>query len=219
MFKMNRESNSYTLIFATGMVIVVALILSLAHESLKETQNKNVEIDKISQILRSIRIETTDKDALGKYEELISDVFLVDEQGNKIEGSKDVAFATDLKAEMYKPKDERQYPVFVASIDGDTKYIMALSGKGLWGDIWGYMSVNSDGNTIYGADFSHSGETPGLGAEIATAAFSDQFMGKHIFRDEEFKSIAVVKSGKLATDRDYVDGISGGTITGNGIVI
>ena len=92
-----------------------------------------------------------------------------------------------------------------------------MNGAGLWGPLWGYLSVNDDKNTVYGADFSHQGETPGLGAEIATPSFSHRFQGKHIFMDGALKSIAIVKPGKTAEGQDYVDGISGGTITSQGV--
>ena len=199
------------------MVIVVALVLSLAHEALKDTQQKNVQVDTMQQILRSIKVEATNENAESKFKELISEIYLVDADGNKIPDTSEEAFNLDMKKELKNALEKRRYPVFEAKIDGDTKYIMVLAGKGLWGDIWGYISVNSDGNTVYGADFSHAGETPGLGAEISTYLFSDQFAGKHLFRERTFKAIAIVKSGRSAADRDYVDGISGGTITGNGV--
>ncbi|MDR0749112.1 MAG: NADH:ubiquinone reductase (Na(+)-transporting) subunit C, partial [Tannerellaceae bacterium] len=138
------------------------------------------------------------------------DSFLVNEQGAKVEGD---AFASD----VVKAFGQHTYPVFVARVDGQIKYIMALSGAGLWGPLWGYVSVNDDRNTIYGADFSHAGETPGLGAEIIMPSFSGQFAGKHIFAKGEFKSVAIVKPGKSAAGQDYVDGISGGTITSQGV--
>ena len=128
-----------------------------------------------------------------KYQELIKESFLVNENGEKVEG--DAFTATP-----------DQHPVFVANVDGKTKYIMALSGAGLWGPLWGYLSVDDDRNTIYGTDFSHQGETPGLGAEIAKPQFSN-----------EFKSVAIVKPGKSVAGQDYVDGISGGTITSQGV--
>jgi Na+-transporting NADH:ubiquinone oxidoreductase subunit C len=214
---MNRESNKYILIFASIMVIIVALALSLVHETLKDTQTGNIEIDKKLQILRSINVNAANEAAKVEYDKLITDVFAIDIDGNKTSDSEDEVFAIDMKAELAKPVQERKYPVFTATINGKTKYIMALAGKGLWGDIWGYVSVNADGNTIYGADFGHAGETPGLGAEIALPAFGSQFIGKHLFQNEKFYSIAVVKHGKTDSERDYVDGISGGTLTGNGL--
>lgn len=92
-----------------------------------------------------------------------------------------------------------------------------MSGAGLWGAIWGYLAVEDDGSTIYGADFGHAGETPGLGAEIAQSAFGNQFVGKEIIKNGNFLSVAVVKPGQTDSRRDYVDGISGGTITSQGV--
>jgi Na+-transporting NADH:ubiquinone oxidoreductase subunit C len=200
------------------MVVIVALVLSLAHEALKDTQNSNIEIDKKLQILHSINVNSTNNEAKAEYDKLITGVFAVDIDGNKIAGFKEEeVFNIDMKAELAKPDRDRKYPVFAATIDNETKYVMALAGKGLWGDIWGYVSVNADGNTIYGADFGHAGETPGLGAEIATKPFSEQFIGKHLFKNGQFYSVAVVKKGKADAERDYVDGISGGTLTGKGL--
>ena len=120
--------------------------------------------------------------------------------------------------EIKKPADERQLPVFECDINGEKKFILPVYGAGLWGPIWGYISVNADGTTVYGAYFSHQGETPGLGAEIATPHFSEQFKEKQLFKDGEFKSIAVQKKGqKPLNGEDYVDAISGGTITSKGV--
>lgn len=141
---------------------------------------------------------------------LIKEAFLVDADGQRTDGD---AFAEEVE----KAFARGVYPIFVATIDGQTKYILAMYGAGLWGPVWGYLSVNDDCNTVFGADFSHASETPGLGAEITSKAFSGQFLGKQLFRDGVFKSIAVVKSGNKAEGQDYVDGISGGTITSNGV--
>lgn len=214
---MNRDSNKYTILFASVMVIVVALLLSFTHEVLKDTQNRNEDIDKMSQILRSIKVNTSKQDTETRFNELISDIFMIDMNGEIIPDTKDDAFYADLKVELSKPDDKRRLPVYIANIDGQKKYIMALYGTGLWGPLWGYISIDEDGNTIYGADFSHESETPGLGAEIAQKWFSEGFVGKHLFKDGEFKSVAIVKPGKSVSDKDYVDGISGGTITGRGV--
>lgn len=90
---------------------------------------------------------------------------------------------------------------------------------GLWGPIWGYVAFDDDGSTIYGAFFDHQGETPGLGAEITKPAFTGQFPGRQVFKGDNFYPIEVVKAGQkpLSPDVDYVDGISGGTITSKGV--
>jgi Na+-transporting NADH:ubiquinone oxidoreductase subunit C len=92
-------------------------------------------------------------------------------------------------------------------------------GAGLWGPIWGYLSIDADGKTIYGAYFAHQGETPGLGAEIEKPAFSSRFEGKQLFKDGRFIPIEVVKAGQRPANEeaDYVDGVSGGTITSKGV--
>lgn len=97
-----------------------------------------------------------------------------------------------------KLKDsERKLPVYVCRLpeDGKLKYILPMYGAGLWGPIWGYIAMDSDGQTIYGAYFAHQGETPGLGAEIEKPAFSDQFDGKSLFDNGSFMSVAVLKKG------------------------
>ena len=203
---LDRDSNAYTVIYAAVMVILVAVALAFTSQSLKPLQKQNEDNDKRQQILRSINVNVPANQAEAKYNELIKDAFLINENGEKIGDAKE-AFAGEKEG----------FPVFVANIDGQTKYIMALHGAGLWGPLWGYISVDSDRNTVYGADFSHQGETPGLGAEIAKPAFSNEFKGKKLFMDGTFKSIAVVKPGKSVAGQDYVDGISGGTITSQGV--
>ena len=206
---MNRDSNVYTVVYASVMVVLVAVVLAFTSQSLRSFQQKNEENDKRQQILRSINVAVSANEAEAKYNELIKEAFLVNENGQKVDGD---AFAAD----VVKAATEHEYPVFVANVDGQTKYIMALHGAGLWGPLWGYISVDSDKNTVYGADFSHQGETPGLGAEIAKPAFSSEFKGKKLFMDGTFKSVAV-KPGKSVEGQDYVDGISGGTITSKGV--
>ncbi|MCC8094718.1 MAG: NADH:ubiquinone reductase (Na(+)-transporting) subunit C [Tannerellaceae bacterium] len=207
---MNRDSNSYTIIYASVMVLLVAIVLAVISQSLKNFQGENEANDKRQQILSSINIKVSASEAESKFNELITEAFLVNTSGEKVAGD---AFATD----VVKAFRENLYPVFVANVDGQTKYIMALSGAGLWGPLWGYIAVDDDRNTVFGADFSHEGETPGLGAEITRPDFSAQFVGKKIFTNGEFKSIAVVKPGKSVAGQDYVDGISGGTITSQGV--
>jgi Na+-transporting NADH:ubiquinone oxidoreductase subunit C len=192
------------------MVVLVAVVLAFASQSLRSFQKTNEDNDKRQQILRSINVQATPGEAEAKYNELIRDAYLINEEGEKTAGD---AF----EANVAKSFAEHKYPVFIANIDGQEKYIMAMQGTGLWGPIWGYISLNDDKNTVFGADFSHAGETPGLGAEISTKAFSEKFAGKNIFHEGEFKSIAIVKPGKSVTGQDYVDGISGGTITSQGV--
>jgi Na+-transporting NADH:ubiquinone oxidoreductase subunit C len=124
-----------------------------------------------------------------------------------------------MATECKVPADKRRLPVYEATMtDGSVKYILPMYGAGLWGPIWGYVALDDDASTVYGAYFAHQGETPGLGAEIEKAAFSDKFNGKQMFKGDAYLPIAVVKAGQKPTgDNDYVDGVSGGTITSKGV--
>lgn len=208
---MNTQSNLYTVVYAALLVIFVAAALAFTNQVLKDTQKRNEEIDKKIQILRCVNVTVSASEVEAKYDEIINESILVNRDGTKAEGD---AFKTDV-AKAYA--NGTALPVFIAEIDGDTKYIIALRGTGLWGPLWGYMALNEDKNTVFGADFSHAGETPGLGAEISLPFFGRQFVGKEVFKDGVFKSIAIVKPGKSADGQDYVDGISGGTITSQGV--
>jgi Na+-transporting NADH:ubiquinone oxidoreductase subunit C len=212
---MNKEKNSYILIYAAVMVILVAWILASVSEALRPQQERNEAIDKKRQILASLNIVSTNQEAEKRYNETITDSWLVNSKGIQVEGD---AFETELSAELQKNLAERNYPVFEASVDGKKKYVLSLRGVGLWGPIWGFIALDDDRNTIFGASFGHEGETPGLGAEIDKPAFAHAFRGKKIFNTKgQFTSIAIVKPGKTAEGKEYVDGISGGTITSRGV--
>lgn len=212
---MNKQGNTYTLIYIAVLVCIVGAALAWVSLALKPRQEDNVKIDKMQQMLSSIHIASDKTNAIELYKKYIVDSYIIDSKGNRVEGD---AFEVSMAAEVKKVPEERKLPVFVCNVDKSTKYILPVYGAGLWGPIWGYVSVNEDGNTIYGAYFSHQGETPGLGAEIAHEEFSNQFKNKQLFKDGEFKSIAVEKKGqKPVNGADYVDGISGGTITSKGV--
>lgn len=213
---MNKQGNTYTILYSAVMVVVVAAILAIASVSLRPFQQENIRIDKMMQILSSVNIKSTAQDAVSLYEKYITDSYVVDATGRRAEAE---AFGIDIAAEVRRDAAERRLPVFVCTLDnGDVKYILPLYGAGLWGPIWGYISVDADGQKVYGSYFAHQGETPGLGAEIGNAAFQQQFDGKRLFIDGEFKPVAVMKKGQKPLDgADYVDAISGGTITSKGV--
>ena len=212
---MKKESNLYTLIYASVLVILVALALALTSELLRPRQAQNEAFDKMRQILASLHIASTHANIQSLYDSIIVETYCVNNEGNKVEGN---AFEIKLVEELRKPAAERKYPVFEAVVDGNKKYILSLHGAGLWGPIWGFISLNDDKNTVYGASFAHEGETPGLGAEIDRPDFAQRFSGKKIFdKQGQFKSIAIVKAGRTVQGQDYVDGISGGTITCKGV--
>jgi len=213
---MDTNGNKYTIIYATVMVVVVAVMLAIAATQLKPFQDANILIEKKQNILKSVNIVADSKQANDLFSNTIKELFIVDSKGVKVEGD---AFKVDLKVEHSKPVDQRKLPVYIADMGDKGKvYIIPLRGAGLWGPIWGYIALTSDMNTIYGANFDHQGETPGLGAEINTEKFQKPFIGKTIFDQAgSFTSIIVAKIGEKSDPAHTVDGISGGTITSKGL--
>lgn len=213
----NKQSNVYTIVYITVMVIVVGAALALTAMSLKDKQTENAQADKMKQILMSVRIASDRASVVDDYHRYITSTLVVNEQGDTIDGAD--AFALNVAVESKKPAAERELPVYVCTLpDAGVKYIIPLAGMGLWGPIWGYVSLDDDCATVYGAFFDHQGETPGLGAEITKPAFTDQFRGKQMFKDDQFVPVTVVKKGQVPQgNQDYVDGISGGTITSKGV--
>ncbi len=213
---MKHFSNRYIFIFSAIMVVVVATLLSLAATLLQPAQAKNLEIEKKSNMLESINIEATPANAEELYSKYINEGFVLNSNGEPVEGVD--AFTVVLRNEQRKKPEQQALPVFRATAgDGENLIIIPVEGKGLWGPIFGYVSLKSDMNTIYGVNFDHKGETPGLGAEINTSEFESQFRGKKLFDDNDFISVQVVKGGAREGDIHGVDAISGGTITSKGL--
>lgn len=224
---MNRDKNLYTIIYASVMVVIVAILLTFTSTSLRTKQRNNEQIDKMQQILRAVNKPMTNKTkVIDAYRDIIKQELLVKTDGTVVETfegdaiGKNEAFKmnTANQFKLLQKEDNLPLPLYVAEVDGKKYFVLPLNGAGLWGPIWGYLSVDAEsGSTVFGSDFSHASETPGLGAEIAALKFSSEFKEKNIFRENEFKSISVVKPGQSLSDRDYVDGISGGTLTSNGV--
>ena len=213
---MNTNSNTYTIIYASVMVIIVAFLLAFVSSVLRDTQDENVRLDKKKQILTSLNVNYEGEDAAALYDTYVQQEYIINYAGEIVEETG--AFDLDVKAENDKALEERNLAVFACEVNGEAKYVLPIRGAGLWGPIWGYIALDADKNTVYGTYFSHQGETPGLGAEIAKPKFQEAFKSKKIKNAEgEFVSIAIVKPGKTDDTKDYVDGISGGTITSQGV--
>ena len=217
---MNRDSNAYTFIFATIMVLVVASALAFTASSLKDLQASNVRKEKMQNILATIGIETDREQAETLYNKyIVEELSLV--TGGKIDLDSD-AFELELNNELKKPLEEQHFPLYVANVEGVKSYVVPLRGAGLWNAIWGYIALKEDKNTIQGAVFDHVGETAGLGAEITQQWFQDRFVGEKVFdTDGNLVGINVSKTNNDPKDLDKddheVDAISGATITGDGV--
>lgn len=207
---MKTNSNSYTIIYAAVMVVIVAFMLAFVSSSLRDRQNRNVEFDTKKQILSALNVRNVE-DVENTYKKYVKQDMLMQPDGTLTENQD--GFSTAYEKEV---KTNKRFHVFVAEKDGDTKYVFPVYGTGLWGAIWGYVTLNSDKNTVYGVYFSHASETPGLGAEIATEHFQTLFSGKKAVDNGQIV-LGVVKNGKVENPECQVDGISGGTITSDGV--
>ena len=211
---MNVNSNGYTYGFATILVVLVAIILSSLSMGLKDKQQANITMEKQQNILQSIGIDLSREEAKQQFDKYVTAQYVI-QNGKVVSEDGEKAFNINMAKAIKVPSTEREVPLYVAEKDGGKYYIIPLRGKGLWGPVWGFISLESDGKTVFGATFGHKGETPGLGAEITTPAFTSQFKRKTL--DEANFTINVVKAGKGFTPDSDVDGISGGTITSDGV--
>ncbi|TVR73955.1 MAG: NADH:ubiquinone reductase (Na(+)-transporting) subunit C [Marinilabiliales bacterium] len=219
-----KQGNTYIFLYSSAMVVIVAAVLSVVATVLRPYQELNIEIAKKLDILRSVEKaeqaqEVRDRNSYveEEYDRYIVDSYVISHLGERRDDID--AFGVNMREEMRKPLEERNLPVFVAQDDdGSEYYIFPVHGRGLWGPVYGYVALMGDMNTIFGVIFDHDSETPGLGAEINTPRFESQFKGKKLFDETgEFVSIRINKPGAVPPGDHNVDGISGGTITSQGV--
>ena len=216
--KINTNSNLYIITYSVLMVVIVAFLLAFVSKSLQSKSEANVAIDKKSQILSALNIRNLESEQIEKkYSDVIVADQVLDKHGNIVKDGKN----KDEDAFIMSSKDisENLLPLYVCKIDGETKYVVPVYGMGLWGALWGYISINKDGNTVYGSYFSHQSETAGLGALITEKKFQDQFKNKVIF-DNNKVLLSVVKAGKKVNglpNNSRCDAVTGATLTSDGV--
>lgn len=200
MAKINSNSNAYIIGYSCIMVVIVAFLLAFVSSALKPQQDANVKLDKKKQVLAALNIRgLSDAEAEAKYDEVVKD-------GDK---------AFEMNSASFKSGD---LAVYQCEVDGEKKYVVSVYGAGLWGPIWGYIAVNADGNTVYGAYFNHEGETAGLGAEIKDSkAWQDLFVGKKIYNADGTVALKVLKASEIKNPESEVDAVTGATLTSVGV--
>ena len=187
---MKTNSNTYTIIYSAILVVIVAFLLAFVSQALKSKQNANVALDQKKQILNSLNIRD-----LGNEETEATYKKVVKSEQKVNEGT-----------------------IYTCDINGQTKYVFTVKGMGLWGGINGFISVNDDKNTVYGAYFNHEGETAGLGAEIKdNADWQKKFQGKKLFKEGDTQNIALSVKKKVENTSNEVDAVTGATLTSNGV--
>jgi Na+-transporting NADH:ubiquinone oxidoreductase subunit C len=224
-------SNRYIFLYASVMVIIVALLLSLTATILQPYQQRNLEVEKMKDILGAAGITAETKDIPDTYNKYVAEEIVIDESGNlvasysqgKLQQGNIRAFDIIIKEQLnaLSKTGKGLLPLYIIFKDGKKLFVIPLQGRGLWGPVWGTIALEDDLNTVAGVTFGHKSETPGLGAEISTEEFQSRFKQKKIFNENgDFMSVSIVKGGvknsKTIPEIHGVDGISGGTITCDG---
>lgn len=187
---MKTNSNSYTIIYSVFIVVVVAFLLAFVYQVLKPAQDANVALDQKKQILCSLNIRDLDN----------------------------AAAEADYNKMLVAEKKVNNGTIYIFNVNGQTKYVFSVKGMGLWGGINGYIAVNADKSTVFGAYFNHESETAGLGAEIKDSRkWQEQFQGKKLFSDDVRKSIALSVKKKVTDPNTQVDAVTGATLTSDGV--
>ena len=227
---LNTEKNTYTLLFAVGLVVVVGTLLAAIDSSLKDKIRINKTLEKQQNILYAIGINENEGNSVNfiaadkaekEFNKYITKQIYI--QGDQVIED-DKAYLIDVKKQKALAKDpshKRKLPLFIAEKDGRNLYVAPIRGKGLWDAIWAYVSVDED-MIIRGIYFDHKAETPGLGANIKQRFFMDDFIGESLLDMQgNFKGVTVSKTNLDPKNEDKydneVDAIAGSTITGDGV--
>jgi Na+-transporting NADH:ubiquinone oxidoreductase subunit C len=215
-----RQSNSYIIIYSAILTVVCGGLLALAAEGLKEKQQFNVDQEQKKNILSTVMTLKDGDDVNAIYDKSVS-AYVIDYNGKKVEGVNPAKLA--LKPEWKKAPKDRMLPIYEFKSATDPNKIefvvLPVYGYGLWNDIYGFVALKSDMNTVQGVSFSHVGETPGLGARITESEVQERFKGKSIFDGDVVVSITMMKGEGMdySNDSHKVDGMSGATLTGKGV--
>ena len=205
------RSDAYTIIFTMIISVILGLGLSATRDSLRERQLLNIELDIKKKILSVLGFEQTgdwiDEDVQSMYDNNINEI-IISSSGEEV-NENNVSGQDTYK--IYQSRDGNR-------VKG---YAIPISGKGLWGTMYGYFAIEPDASTAKGITFYKHKETPGLGAEVDKDWFKNNFIGKKFIDDSgNLVSIEVIKgfvSDKDPNAKHKVDGISGATVTGNGL--
>ena len=187
---MKTNSNSYTIIYSAIIVVIVAFLLAFVYQILKPIQDANVALDQKKQILYSLNIRNLDN----------------------------ATAEADYNKMLVSEKNVKNGTIYTFNVDSQIKYVFSVKGMGLWGGINGFIAVDADKSTVFGAYFNHESETAGLGAEIKdNRKWQEQFRGKELFTKRSRDAIALSVQKKVTDPKTQVDAVTGATLTSNGV--
>ena len=206
--------------------IACAVIVSVTAVSVRPEQNLNIENEKKLKILAAAGIVTDEVEKeFSKIETLYVD--FASNQLVQVENNYDhIKASASVEASSIVPKDqdiailkrrENIAPIYVWYSDEEQiqKVVLPIRGYGLWGTLYGYISLDADLNTVKGIEYYDHKETPGLGGEVDNPVWKSDWNGKKIY-DTSGEVILYVTKGPSSEDYE-IDGISGATLTSNGV--
>ncbi|GAA6528346.1 Na(+)-translocating NADH-quinone reductase subunit C [Segatella asaccharophila] len=216
---LDTNSNTYTIIYASILVIVVAFMLAFVFRALAPRQNANVALDQKKCVLAALNIrDLTDQQAAATYDRVVKTDEILNEAGKVVNPGSPGADQAGFKLNSADYKAGR-LALYVCQVNGERKYVIPVYGMGLWGPIWGYIAINADKSTVFGAYFDHESETAGLGAEIKdNAQWQEQFRQKKIFKQGSSDiALSVVKKVDVTDPSTQCDAVTGATLTSKGV--
>ena len=216
----------YVLGFAAGVCLVCSLAISSLALGLKPLKEKNVEIDKKKNVLAAAGLVVDKEKVIETFEQKVVAKVVDLKAGKYVDQTVADLTGAQLSADIYKMNDEESNlrPVYLVGKGADQVTIIPIAGKGLWSTVYGFLALEKDFNTVKGITFYKHGETPGLGGECEKEWFTSNFVGKQL-KDAGGKPVFGVAKGKASPPncqkfggvQHCVDGMSGATITGDGI--
>jgi len=216
---MKTNSNSYTITYSIILVLIVAFLLAFVFQALKPMQDANVQLDQQKQILFALNQDRnmTNEQAVELWKKIIIADDIINSDGKVVEAGKQGGVDAGFKLNS-KDAKEGKLALFRCKVNGEVKYVIPVYGNGLWGPINGFIAINGDKQTVFGAYFNHESETAGLGAEIKdNADWQAKFKGKKLFTDDNNQKIALSVEKKIEDPKTQVDAVTGATLTSNGV--
>ena len=232
----DRQATGYTLLFATAICIVCGILVSSAAVTLEARQKENAALDKQKRVLEAVGLlqpgEPVTAAQVAERFAPIEAVLVDVATGEAAEGdaetfdqqrrARDPATSVEAPANgaSVKRLPDRALLYEVRGDDGELEMVvLPIEGLGLWGTLYGFLALDADTTTVRGITYYLHKETPGLGGEVDNPTWKALWPDRRAFdEDGEFR-LAVIKgrAGPAAEDPHRVDGLSGATITSNGV--
>ena len=215
-----RQSNTYIVLYAAAITVVCGGLLAFASISLKDKQDANIALEQKKNILSTVMTLGEEDNIPEIYAKRVK-AFVIDYNGNVKEGVQPEQVV--VAAEYKKAPQDRLLPVYEFRSEADPNkleyVVLPVYGYGLWNNIWGFVALQGDMNTVQGAKFEHAGETPGLGARITSDDIQSRYKEKAIFDNGSLVSVTMMKGEGMdySSDPHKVDGMSGATLTAKGV--